>query len=376
MFINNTPVRTCQKFDINAIEWKGNIPNKIGKFHNTKIFQETGKDEIVTDFSLENWDIKYGTGLIDQIQKQANQKIRIHVNSKTNKEIRVEYGFDENNLNLVDYIDIIGEESTTANIYIVYHNRLCRENCDDLTKRCSGVNCAPYEAFHNGLIRILAKPGAKMVVNIINLMSKESSHILSVDSKLEENAKLTINMVDFGGKTSITNLYSNLAGNEAENIMNSIYLGIENERIDMNYIAECFGEKSNISMNVQGALKDEAVKHFKGTIDFKKGCKKSIGNELEDCLLLSEKAKSLALPMLLCSEEEVEGNHAASSGKADDKELFYIMSRGFDKKAAEKLLVRAKFNRLLEEISNLEIKQEISYEMDQKLDEKINGEKQ
>jgi len=43
------------------------------------------------------------------------------------------------------------------------------------------------------------------------------------------------------------------------------------------------------------------------------------------------------------------------------------MSRGFDKKAAEKLLVRAKFNSLLEGISNKEIKNEISYEMDQKL---------
>ena len=51
---------------------------------------------------------------------------------------------------------------------------------------------------------------------------------------------------------------------------------------------------------------------------------------------LSDKAKSLALPMLLCSEEDVEGNHSASSGKADNKEIFYIMSRGFDKKSAEK----------------------------------------
>ena len=73
MFINHTPVRTCQKFDINHIEWKDRIPNKIGKFENTKIFQKTGKDKIVTDFSLDNLDIKYGTGLIDQIKRQANQ---------------------------------------------------------------------------------------------------------------------------------------------------------------------------------------------------------------------------------------------------------------------------------------------------------------
>ena len=54
----------------------------------------------------------------------------------------------------------------------------------------------------------------------------------------------------------------------------------------MNYIAELYGEKSNIDIEVQGALKDNAKKNFKGTIDFKKGCKKATGNENENCMLL------------------------------------------------------------------------------------------
>ena len=38
-------------------------------------------------------------------------------------------------------------------------------------------------------------------------------------------------------------------------------------------------------------------------------------------MLLSDKAKSLALPMLLCSEEDVEGNHSTSSGKIGEKDF-------------------------------------------------------
>ena len=371
MLINNTPVRTCRKFDINNIDFKGKIPSKINKFDNVNISQETDKDEIITDFEFGDFNIKYGSGLEEQIKNQANQKIKIDVKSKTDKEIKIEFDFDEDNLNLVDYIEIIAEEDTTSDIYIIYKNKLCEdinEKCDNIEQCCSGINCAPYKAFHNGLIRVSANLNSKVVVNIINLMSRESSNILSIDSKLEESAKLKFNIVDFGGKTSVTNLYSNLAGKEATNLINSIYLGTDKEKIDINYIAECFGEKSKINIDVQGALKDEAEKHFKGTIDFKKGCKKAVGNESENCMLLSNKAKSLALPMLLCSEEDVEGNHASSSGKADNKELFYIMTRGFDKKSAEKLLVRAKFNSVLEEISNLEIRKEITFEMEQKLD--------
>ncbi len=63
--------------------------------------------------------------------------------------------------------------------------------------------------------------------------------------------------------------------------------------------------------------------------------------------------------MLLCSEEDVEGNHASSAGKVGEKELFYIMSRGFDEKEAMKLLVIAKFNKIIQKIKSQELKDEI-----------------
>ena len=351
MELNQTPVRTCNNFNINNIKFEEKkIPNKIGKFDNLKIYKETEKDEIITDVNFKEFDIKYGSGLLNQIKENSNQNIKININSKTEKEIKLEFDFDENNLNLIDNIEIVAEELTSCDIYIIYRQK-CKE-----------------KAFHNGLIKVLSKKNSKVNICIINFLNSESSNILSIDGKVEDGAKLKYNIVDFGGKTSITNLYTDLSGKEASNKVNTIYLGNNDEEIDINYIVECFGEKSKIDIDVQGALRDEAVKHFKGTIDFKKGCKKAYGNEAENCMLLSDKAKSLALPMLLCSEEDVEGNHSASSGKLGVKELFYIMARGFDKKSAEKLLVRAKFNSILDNILNEEIKLEVLEEIDKKLD--------
>lgn len=118
---------------------------------------------------------------------------------------------------------------------------------------------------------------------------------------------------------------------------------------------------------MQGALKDKATKHFKGTIDFKRGAKWAKGNENEFCLCLSDTAKSIALPMLLCEEEEVEGNHSSAAGKIGNKELFYIMSRGFDEKDAMKLMVRARFNKILNKIQDEKLRQEILEQIDLKL---------
>ena len=199
-------------------------------------------------------------------------------------------------------------------------------------------------------------------------MNTKSDNFLSIENNLEENAKLKYTIIDFGGKNSITNYFSNLHGKFSNNILNTIYLGQENQVFDLNYIANLKGEKTNIDIEVQGALKDEAKKNFKGTIDFKKGSKRAKGNENEFCMLLSDKARSIALPMLLCSEEEVEGNHSTSSGRAGDKELFYIMSRGFEYKEPMKLLVKANFNKILENIKDEDLKLKILQEIDRKLD--------
>ena len=199
-------------------------------------------------------------------------------------------------------------------------------------------------------------------------MNTKSNNFLAIENEFEENAKINYTIIDFGGKHSITNYYSNLQGDNCDNQLNTIYLGKEKQVFDLNYIGELRGKKSNIDIEVQGALKDTSKKHFKGTIDFKKGCKKATGNENEACMLLSDAAKSIALPMLLCSEEEVEGNHSSSAGKIGEKELFYIMSRGFELKEAMKLMVRARFNKILENIKNVELKDEILKEIDIRLD--------
>jgi Fe-S cluster assembly scaffold protein SufB len=349
--LNETPVRTSRNFNINNIKLDDiKIPEEVGSFDNIKIIGETSKVNIEKVSS--NCNLVYGLGdiLTNQVNNQANQKFELTIDSKLDKEIQLDFKFDKDNLILVDNIEIIANESTKATIILKYESN---EN---------------IEGYHNGILRVNAKKDSNINIIIVNLMNSNSDNFMAIENTFEENAKVKYTIVDFGGKNSITNYYSNLLGKKSENILNTIYLGKENQLFDLNYIGELKGEKSNIDIEVQGALKDKAKKHFKGTIDFKKGCKKAKGNENEACMLLSDNAKSLALPMLLCSEEDVEGNHSTSAGKIGEKELFYIMSRGFELKEAQKLMVRAKFNKILENIKNEELKEEILNEIDKRLD--------
>lgn len=349
--LNETPVRTSRNFNINNIKLENiEIPENIPTFENVTIIGDTSKINIEQNTS--NINLVYGLNefFTNQVKTQSNQNLKLTIDSKENLETQIDFNFDDENSVLLDNIEIVANENTKSTIIIKYTSN--EEN----------------ECFHNGIIRVNAKQNSKLNIVLVNLINTKSNNFIAIENTFEENSKVNYTIIDFGGKNSITNYYSNLMGENSDNRLNTIYLGKESQVFDLNYIGELKGKKSNIDIEVQGALKDIAKKHFKGTIDFKKGCKKATGNENEACMLLSDTAKSLALPMLLCSEEEVEGNHSSSAGKIGEKELFYIMSRGFELKEAMKLMVRAKFNKILENIENEDLKEDILQEIDKRLD--------
>lgn len=341
--LNETPVRTSRNYKINNIKLENvELPTNIKAFTSTEII---GIKEIDTNVS--NIDLVYGTGKIleENINNYANSKIKIE---NTSEDIQINYNFDAENTQLINNLEIIAEKN--LNIIIKYESK------------------TEKECFHNGVIRLLAKENANVNITIVNLLNNSSNNFDSIENVLQENANVNYTIIDIGAKNSVSNYYSNLMGNGAKNDLKTIYLGTENQVKDINYIAHTRGEKTEIDIDVQGALRDFSKKNFKGTIDFKKGCKNAKGNENEYCMMLSDTAKSIALPMLLCTEDNVEGNHSTSSGKVEPEILFYIMSRGISYKEAIKLITRARFGNIIERIQNEELKQEIFAQIDRRLD--------
>ena len=342
LILNETPVRTSNNFRINNISVENvTLPTQKEIFNNIDIKQN--------GFEYENISINpfaFGTGKVleDNINNFANHCLKMQ--GKGN--LTITYNFDDNNITLINNLEIIADGD--SNILIIY-----KSNTD---KKC----------FHNGKIKLISKENAKIDIAIVNLLNNNSDHFEEMENDLYADSTVNYTIIDIGGKNSITNYYSNAKEEKSVNELKTVYLGIENQLKDLNYVAHLNGEKTVVNIDVQGALKNTAKKNFKGTLDFKKGCKKAKGDENEFCMLLSDKAKSIALPMLLCTEDDVEGNHSTASGKVDANDLFYIMSRGIEYKEAIKLIVRARFHKIIENIKDEDIKQEILQEIDRRLD--------
>lgn len=348
MFLNETPVRTSKNYGINNMELKEiELPKHIEEFNSLSITGDTANFEISNNAREEQ--LAYGNGKELEDLCNTNSNRNLNIEEKKSGTLNLEFNLNEEDVNLIENIEI--ELNTKSKTTIVIKYTSSEELC----------------YFHNGIIRVNAKKDSKTDIVIVNMLNNKSNNFLSIETTLEENAIANFCIVDFGGKTSLTNWYSNVKGNGSKANINTIYLGTENQVFDLNYISELFGEKTETNIEVQGALNGDSKKNFKGTIDFKHGCKKAKGYENEFCMLLSDKAKSKALPMLLCTEEDVEGNHSTACGKVDNQQLFYIMSRGLSYNDAMKLIVKAKFNKIIETIKDEELKEDISNEIDRRL---------
>ena len=103
-------------------------------------------------------------------------------------------------------------------------------------------------------------------------------------------------------------------------------------------------------MDSTGVLAGDAFKLFRGSIDFLPGCAGAKGEEQEDVLLLGEEVTNQTIPLILCGEEDVEGNHGATIGRLDERMLFYLASRGIPAQQARRLLAHARVDALAQRL--------------------------
>jgi Fe-S cluster assembly scaffold protein SufB len=211
---------------------------------------------------------------------------------------------------------------------------------------------------HLGIREIHAKPGSTGKIIKVNFLEKDSLDVFETIVKAEKGSKIEIIHINLGSDVTVDNLNIHLE-EEAEGSITGMYLAGNKDQLDMNYYLEHVGKNSSGDIDVKGVLDGEAQKIFRGTIDFKKGAKKANGREHEEVMLLSDKVRNRAIPLILCTEDDVYGEHSASCGRIDEDKLFYLMSRGLSLEESKKMMIEGNFNPILDKIAHQSIVDEI-----------------
>ena len=301
------------------------------------------------DFSYEKF--SFSKELTETLKAFTNLSLDFVSTKENSLNKIVSLELNEENNQLVDIIKIKAEENSTLNLALDYFSK------EDV------------KGFRHTIIEVEAEENSNVKIFISQRFSLDILSIQSVYYKVKKNANVEFIQVDLGSKENYLSYIGELAEKEANVSINSIYFGKNNQKLDFNYVANQIGQATNYDLSIKGALADRAQKTCRATIDFKRGSSTSKGSEQEYVTLLSDDIRNVAVPILLCTEDDVEGLHAASAGKIDEDILFYIMSRGFSETEAKRLILESKFAETIDLIDNEEIRKRVYTTLSKKLSE-------
>ena len=244
---------------------------------------------------------------------------------------------------------IHAKAGTSANIIIVYDGWLSSPEGVSKPQVLSGV-----------ITKVYAEDDAKLHISKVQLCGKNVNQIDDTQVVCGERAKVTLTQIELGGAHINAGFHATLEGYQSSFYSDTAYICQENQYLDMNQVVVHKGKKTVCDMKTHGTAKDETTKTYRGTIDMRRGCAGSVGNEIETTLLLSPKAVVKAAPIILCGEEDIAAEHGSTIGKLSNEMLFYMNSRGIDQKTAEDLLTKAKIVAAATNIPDENIKEEIN----------------
>ena len=301
------------------------------------------------DFSYEKF--SFSNELTETLKVFINLSLDFVSTKENSLNKIVSLELNEENNQLVDIIKIKAEENSTLNLALDYFSK------EDV------------KGFRHTIIEVEAEENSNVKIFLSQRFSLDILSIQSVYYKVKKNANVEFIQVDLGSKENYLSYIGELVEKEANVSINSIYFGKNNQKLDFNYVANQIGQATNYDLSIKGALADRAQKTCRATIDFKRGSSTSKGSEQEYVTLLSDDIRNVAVPILLCTEDDVEGLHAASAGKIDEDILFYIMSRGFSETEAKRLILESKFAETIDLIDNEEIRKRVYTTLSKKLSE-------
>ena len=160
---------------------------------------------------------------------------------------------------------------------------------------------------------------------------------------------------------------TNLIGDRSTSAIKSVVVGTGDQKINLTSRIVQYGKETNGYILKHGVIKENASSVFNGIGYIKHGGTKSVANQESRVLMLSENARGDANPILLIDEDDVEAGHAASVGRVDPEQLYYLMSRGISRTEAERLVIHGFLDPVVRELPIEDVKRQLREMIERKV---------
>ena len=223
-----------------------------------------------------------------------------------------------------------------------------------------------------GAIEIFLAANAKLELNIVNKWGINLKEFTTVRAELAEGSDLSIATIALGGSVVKHRYDVSLLGERAHSDVKGVAVGDGSQHFDFMTVQEHSGRQSTSDVGIKTALAGQSRAVYYGITRVLESAGGSSANQENRNMLLASNAKADSDPVLEILTNDVSRcGHGATVGPVDDDGLFYLMSRGLDKRSALKMLVAGFMAPIIDTLKDSALSDSIREDIDSKLENSI-----
>ena len=223
-------------------------------------------------------------------------------------------------------------------------------------------------SLHAGGLEVFVGDGARLTYAQIQDWGRNVFHYGNVRARVGRDAELQWMQVMVGGRMTKANAYFNLDGQGARAFVNGFMFGDARQHFHLHTLQRHLQPHTTSDLLIKCCLKDRARSVYQGLIQVAEGAQRTDAYQANRNLLLSDQARADSIPGLEILANDVRCTHGATIGFVEPEHLYYLMTRGLPSVEAQRLIVEAFFEPVIERIPLETVRGRLRGEIQRKID--------
>jgi Fe-S cluster assembly protein SufD len=238
----------------------------------------------------------------------------------------------------------------TAGGMVQSHTLLIADEHSQVTfidQQVSGT--ADLPGLSNGVVELYLKAGAQVSYVQLQNWSRRLWGFAHQRAILAADSQVRWAVAALGSRLHWTSLSVQLCEPGSSARLFGLVLTDGRQHLDFQTCQDHLAPHTESDLLFRGVLLDRSRTVFRGVVWLHPEAQQTSAYQANHNLLLSPKARADALPILEIEADDVRCKHGSTTGRIDDEQIFYLMSRGLSYQEAQRMIVQGFFETVLTE---------------------------
>lgn len=220
---------------------------------------------------------------------------------------------------------------------------------------------------HVGAVELLVGPRSRLRYIQLQNWNEQTWHFAHQAGRVARAASLQWTVAGLGSRLAHIHQEVSLDGRGAAAQVNGVTFATDRQRLSYHTQQTHNTADTTSDLLYKQVLRDHSRLVWRGMIRVEPEAQKTDGYQRCDALLLSPTCRNDAIPGLEIEADDVRCTHGATSGRVDEEQIFYCMSRGMSRFEAMHMIVEGFFHSVYDRIELDAVRQTLSQAVERKL---------